>query len=841
MLKRKNITISLIFATWLIIALAIFLFQYKYMQHETEKLYEIKHNDLTNKLQISHRLLETKLTNIDSVIKTISESHEFHKFINGEPLKESNVEKLFLNYAQNFKNFDQIRFIDTTGMEIIRINNSHNPYLVPQHLLQDKSKRYYFKEAIAAPKGKFYFSPLDLNIENGEIEKPYKPMLRIGRTVFNSKNELKGLLIVNYKFNIELNNQTSLLNNNGHWLIGGDQNWMGFMFKNKKSFAELNPELWKSISNNSSGKLSLTDKVLHFKTVYPLKAIDGNQEQYYWKLVAEARLDELIQYKEQFYKYLLLIESGNAAFFIIFFVAYSRKVKISEIIAKNEKLYGMSLKVGNAVSWTYNPYKKEIVFSEHFKEIAGIKQQTFSINGYVGLVSPEFRSEVREFFNSLDKDDDTHKCEYNFASQSKGKIWLISAASPFDNDEDLVYGISYDITERKALENKLIEARKEAEKLAVKANAANETKSKFLASMSHEIRTPINGIIGMLELILETDLDKTQRLYLETIQDSATTLLAIINDILDLSKMQAGKMKLTKENFDLKTIIEQLCMITKTLIGEKHIHIVKELDIEGKSIVFTDQLRLRQILQNLLNNAVKFTDSGSITLSVKAVKSNNNKTLYRFEVKDTGIGIPKNQQAKIFDEFEQADSNIASKSGGTGLGLSICTRLVKQFGGQLRLESEVGKGSCFSFEIEIEAGKITKKEQEETVVLRKGIKILLADDTQINRMVIGGQLRQLGCDVQVVEDGEEAVEAIKANKFDVVLMDGYMPNLNGIEATKKIRELDSESRNTPIIALSGDIIGTTNEKFKLAGANTYISKPVKKAKLAEVISQFYDN
>ncbi len=430
-----------------------------------------------------------------------------------------------------------------------------------------------------------------------------------------------------------------------------------------------------------------------------------------------------------------------------------------------------------------------------------------------------------------------------------GQIYLSNISPYFARDGSTVgiIGVSRNITVRKAEERAREELVQQLEIAREQAEQADRAKSDFLACMSHEVRTPMNGVLGMSELLLETTLDPEQRDYAAAIHESSTVLLNIINDILDFSKIEAGKIKIEPVAFNLTPYLQSTIAFTRPNAHSRGLSFHAYLAPDLPEAVIADPTRLRQIVLNLLNNALKFTESGGIILRAGISQGSAGAARLRIEVEDTGIGITPEQLERIFDKFAQADSSITRRYGGTGLGLAISRQLARLMGGDIHVTSEPDAGSTFYLDLPVRLPQerippvpSSARDQSgiggQTVNL-SALRVLLAEDNAINQKVALKMLEKLGCHTDLAHDGAEAVEMALRHSYDLVLMDCEMPRMSGFEATAEILRRSSEQNAPVIVALTAHAIAGYRERCLEAGMKGYLQKPLSTKDLLETLMQ----
>lgn len=481
----------------------------------------------------------------------------------------------------------------------------------------------------------------------------------------------------------------------------------------------------------------------------------------------------------------------------------------------------------------------------HKEEIQFVNQSFLDMAGYEsGELIGKIASEIFVFGDNLEKMNEKKAIRENGVSDiyqipiknKRGELrwWAIGGAPNFDDKGNFVgsIGIHLDITEQKLLESQL-----EAEK--IKALEASKAKEVFLANMSHEIRTPLNAIIGFLREMNKQSLSKNQQNYIENCTTASKHLLSIINNVLDISKIEAGEMTMEHKNFDIELSVNNVITILKSKAEQKNLYLNARFDVDFHKIVKGDPLRLEQIFFNLMGNALKFTKKGGVDIHFSVINATNFSQYVKISISDTGIGIDKEYLNTVFKKFSQEDKTTARKFGGTGLGMAITKELIQLMNGTIEVESEKNVGTTITILLNLEIGVLEKEQNIESnpeEIFLRNLKILLVEDNDLNRMVAQNVLQYHNCTVVEAENGFEAIDCLKKEQFDIILMDIQMPEMDGIEATIYIRE--ELKLTTPIIALTANAFKSEIEKCKQAGMDDYLTKPFEEIALLNAIANF---
>jgi PAS domain S-box-containing protein len=516
-----------------------------------------------------------------------------------------------------------------------------------------------------------------------------------------------------------------------------------------------------------------------------------------------------------------------------------------EKLITNQRLLNESQKMAKIGSFEFNLQTNELVWSEELYNIFEIdpKEKENLYQLYVNRIPAEYMALLNNKLQEAIVDKKPYEIEHTIVLNDGSKKWILGYGEPIVNKNNEVIkirGIAKDISTQKEFENTL--------KAKEYAEATSKAKTDFLANMSHEIRTPLNGIIGFTDLLIETKLNKSQQVYMQNINQSANLLLEIINDILEFSKVESGKLELSYEPVSLYELTNQIINLFTVQASAKNIQLKLEYDSNIPNIIEADALRLKQILVNLLSNAIKFTGFGEVVLQVELINLKKNKfATIKFSVIDSGKGIRKENLEKIFNSFVQEDASTTKKFGGTGLGLAIVNKILSYCKSKVNVKSVYGEGSNFNFIINFKIPdhivlKTNKKEKGENSRIKqesKKLSILLVEDNPINILLANKILNKIypNSEILKAENGEIALEILAKNKVDIVLLDIQMPIKNGYETAFEIR-LNEKTKNIPIIALTAGIMESEKQKCLDAGMDDYISKPYKLLELQTIINKY---
>ncbi len=535
-------------------------------------------------------------------------------------------------------------------------------------------------------------------------------------------------------------------------------------------------------------------------------------------------------------------------------------IQAEKDLSISEERYRLAIEGSKDGIWDWELRTNKIFLSPQWKKMLGYGDHELENHpdSFFTRIHPDDVGKVGETLEAyLRGQTDEYSVECRLKHKDGGYRWILARAIGIRDENGTVYrmaGSHTDITEQKRNEEELLTSKEEAE-------AANQAKSAFIANMSHEIRTPLNGVLGFLDLLHSEDLTAEQMDYIETAIQSGRTLLQIINDILDITKIEAGRLEINREPFSLKGLIHAGIETFRPRVNNKGLSIDYRINEELPTFFVGDESRIRQVLFNLIGNAVKFTKEGAIQIIVDRGESSAisvpvdedkdsrpNMTVVTFSVKDTGIGIPEDKLDTIFESFTQVDSSYTREYQGTGLGLGIVKRLVELMGGCVEVQSGLGRGSTFSFSLPLKETSEPDSVTEYSVISSDpnesdslSLSILLAEDNRINRIVTEKMVTRMGHRVVSVENGRDVIQELELSTYNLVLMDVQMPVMDGIEATKRIRRGDAgaAAKDIPIVALTAHALQDEKMRFLNEGMNGYLAKPINIDELEELLGQLF--
>jgi len=807
------------------------------------------------------------------------------------------IEDIFTTFLEHNPHYVQVRLIGigNGGKEIIKVERENKIVRrVPRANLRFKKDTEYFERTIKLNRGEVYFSDVSLNKEGYVVKIPFVPSLRVATPIFKCDSNIPlAIMIINIDMrdffsdmerSIPRGSSLYVTNSKGDFLVNPDKTkTFGFEFGKDYKIQSLFPSISKIYNNPSSDESdedSYAEKsdtsIIKFLKI-PINKIDNKL---FMGIVIAMPLKDAIAES-------LLIRRENLAISVILIslalligLWFSRIITlpIKQITEAAQKFatgdFNAELPTGyndevGTLAITLDEMRKQIeernqqlsdneqknrVIVENMQEgiilvngrgiIQSYNHACEMMFGYsntdligenIDKIMPAFmylienRNKNGLKFNTNNNEVVEDGTETNGIKQDETSIPVVLSISEISVGRVTMYsGLVRDITKDKQIQENLYNYQRNLE-------IQNDAKSAFLANMSHEIRTPLNGIIGLTELLLKTKLNRKQLHYIDMINNSGTLLATLINDILDFSKIEAGEIDIIPEYIDLYELLKDLLEILRTRADENNIELILDYDISIPDVMM-DPMRLKQVMINLIGNAIKFSKNSPVKISVRKVAENETNTTLLFEVADKGIGIPEEKQTYIFERFVQSDGSTSKKYGGTGLGLSISKSLVKLMNGEIGVNSKEGEGSTFWFKVPVlkcassdgNVCYIDQNNSDENAAGKFNAKVLVAEDTKVNQILIEDILTDLGCKVDIAENGIYALEMYKAKFYNLIFMDCTMPEMDGYQATMAIRNHEKQTkRHIPIIAMTANAMQGDKEKCLSYGMDDYISKPTR--------------
>ncbi|WP_135077314.1 ATP-binding protein [Terasakiella sp. SH-1] len=840
----------------IIIPLALWLLLASWLHENMQKEVSTSENNLLSR---QTALFAKDLEKITNDTRYLAHSLELINFIiNRHPSDQTLLSERYKRLLQINKNYLQIRVTDLNGREILRLNNKDQIEIVPQEGLQDKSQRYYVKEAQKLTENQVFLSQLDLNVEFGQIVEPIQPIFRVATPIY--KQDLKiGYLIINHDASgllnlpsseIETHAKRYIVTADGYSLSSpnADNNW-GFMFDKEVGFKWQHPTIWQKVLAGQTDiiKEKGKDQKWVYRKIQSSRFSPSNSSKSLSDIYIISCIDHSFAGTQGHHHiHRELVISGFTAvavtFGLLLFIfqtnkSHARLEKSKKQAEENEKRLRIALDHFPGAMVLTGPDLKIIFSSDAFPALYHAPKEYLQPGAYYpsflrylaergdygeGNIDELVQTRVNSLKNPSNKTFEDHRPD--------GQIFQVTRNLTLDGNTVTLVS---DITELKEAHQRTL-----TEKTA--AEQANKAKSEFLASMSHELRTPMTGVIGFSDMLLEADLSNDNKELVNSIKGSTNSLLRIINDILDMSKLEAGKMEVEHIDFHLEDLIDDVAsMFKKAHPAGKEVPTFIEYEDGFPREIRSDPTRIRQILVNLIGNAHKFTHEGQVKLTCQSLTDTGTNPYLKFTITDTGIGIHEKTIANLFNQFTQADASISRKYEGTGLGLVICKKLTELLGGEIGVTSIEGTGSTFWFTlpyhpVQQAIGRKEKEIRASSYHAVRPLKILVAEDNLVNQKIMQNFLSAYGHHLEIANNGKEAVELHHSDHFDIILMDVRMPEMDGPQATEEIRKKNTE---IPIIAVTADAIKEHIDSYLQAGMDAYVSKPLNWTTLVTTINE----
>lgn len=833
------------FSTFLVMCLLVFLISWPFLQQLQNK--ELSNFILDHGKSLASAQTQFEKTYYESIadIKLISRNRTLlHALRDSAPRAEAEANEYLAHFLRAYDHYYHIRLVDMQGNERLRVNYTHGrAQVVEPPGLQNKSDRDYFRAGAKLTANQVYVSALDFNQEQGKVELPVKPVIRFVKGIYDENGEQQGMVIANYSADKMLNRialpdkhdirSIQLVNTEGFTVISSDTEELNksIGFNASASLKQRNPELWNSFKAGNPGQLQSGDTLYIFKRIemtrenQPLENVISNEHYFYLLIeIPVAHINEAhAKVAKKFHEWLLISLPGLAIMaWLVVRVLWlnASKKDLQQLVEQSPD--GILITDQQGLISQVNS-ELELIFGYRRGELIG-KSVEMLVPGHMQESHIQLRSNF-SFGEAKSLPMSKNRILQGIKKDGSSVPISINLGKLHSSSNQIIMATVRDMTE-------FVQAQQDKEIAEVK----NKVKSEFLASMSHEIRTPMNAIIGMTHLALQTKLDSKQKKYLESVDRSAKSLLRIINEILDLSKIEAGKVELEQTVFSIHELLDTLNNISSQAAIEKNIRVVMHLGKDLPDCFKGDPLRLSQVMINLLSNAIKFShENGEVhfTLSATSSPDSPDKQILKCKVQDFGIGISEEQQRKLFRSYHQADSSTTREYGGTGLGLVISRKIVEMMLGKIWVNSSPGKGSVFQFFVLLEAAETAEGSNQadqthsiESIAEQlKGAHLLLVEDNEINQILARDILDHFDIDVTLASNGEEALQVLEQKTVDGVLMDCMMPVMDGYEATRRIRNQTRFSQ-LPIIALTANAMTDDIQRTIDAGMNDHVSKPI---------------